>query len=124
MPIHYTRQADLGVQARGLVEFDMGSIRQMVAAQRDPEPTLWVADPDGYERDGHVTRDSDSVRLLAWVESSGMIYATDGCNSCWHTPPVRLPGVSGGDLKELSERMQLPLAMLDLLTALLRKSSA
>ena len=80
------RDVELSESAHRLLQFDMDSIRQMVAARHDDAPAVWIADPDRYQTDGHAARDSDRIRLMAWVPSSGMIYATDGCNSCWHHP--------------------------------------
>jgi hypothetical protein len=55
------------------------------------EPDVWVADPDKYERNGRVLRDSESPRMLAYCSAREVLYATDGCNACArHIPPEQL----------------------------------
>ncbi len=112
--LHPTREMDLNEPSRALVDFDMASIRQVVAARRDPEPAVWILEPAGYQKDGHPLRDSETVRLIAYV-ASGTIYATDGCNACRHAPDVRIETAGPEDLARLSARTQLPGPMLALL---------
>ena len=121
MQIHYTGDLDLHDEARTLVDFDMESIRRMISAQHDPAPTMWVAAPEGYQQDGHILRDNESIRLVAYVPYSGTIYATDGCNSCRHSS--RIEKATLDDLELLSERTQLPFAMLRMLALLVSESS-
>ena len=121
MQIHYTKDLELHDEARALVDFDMESIRQMISAQHDPEPTGWVAAPEGYQQDGHILRDSDSIRLIAYVANSGTVYATDGCNSCRHNNRIEKSTID--ELETLSERTQIPSTMLRLLYELVSKSS-
>lgn len=118
----YTRDMELHEDARVLVEFDMASIRLMVAAAHDSDPDVWIVDPAGYERDGHVLRDNDAVRLVAYVGGSGTIYTTDGCNSCWHAPAPPLKEASPGDLRDFTARTQVPVEMLRLLAKILART--
>ena len=113
--LHKTRKMELNDSARALVEFDMASIRQVVAARRDPEPAVWILEPAGYQHDGHPLRDNDTVRLIGYVPASRAIYATDGCNSCRHAPDVRIETAAPEELARLSARTQLPESMLALL---------
>jgi hypothetical protein len=70
--------------ASELVQFDADSIRQIA---RPDQPDFWVADPDKYERNGRLLRDSDSPRMLAYSTTRQMLYSTDGCNSCARQVP-------------------------------------
>ncbi len=106
---------ELGEPAKARIEFDMASIRQVVAARRDAEPAIWIVEPDGYQRDGHALRDADSVRMIAYTDSSGTIYATDGCNACRHAPDIRIETAAPEDLARYAARTQLPEPMLALL---------
>lgn len=115
---------DLNEPARALVEFDMASIRQVVAARRDPEPGVWILEPAGYQKDGHPLRDNETVRLIAYVAASRSIYATDGCNSCRHAPDVRIETAAPEDLARLSARTQLPGPMLALLARRIQELDA
>jgi hypothetical protein len=118
MAVHYTSQRELGDGAKALVEFDMDSVRQMVAAGRDPEPAVWVVSPEDYESGGHCLRDSESIRLIGYVPESGTIYATDGCNSCRHRPDTPIQSQNAEELATLSRHTQLPTAMLEALARL------
>jgi hypothetical protein len=91
----------------------------MIAAAHDPEPSLWIVEPEGYQSNGHSLRDSEAIRLIAYVRESGTVYATDGCNSCWHRSEVRIEASSPHQLESLSEHTQLPAAMLELLAGLI-----
>ena len=66
MQVHYTDKRELQDSAKELVNFDVGSLLLVVAAERQPEPEFWLAEPGGYEDQGHVLRDSDSIRLMAY----------------------------------------------------------
>jgi hypothetical protein len=77
--------------ASDLVQFDADSIRQIA---KPDEPDFWIADPDKYERNGRLLRDSESARMLAYSSTRQMLYATDGCNACaTHVPPDQLKSV-------------------------------
>jgi hypothetical protein len=74
--MNFLRERALSAAASDLVEFDADSIRRLGA------PDVWIADPDAYEKNGRVLRDSESPRMLAYSRRDHMLYATDGCNSC------------------------------------------
>ena len=88
-----------------LVLFDADSIRQI--ARRD-EPDFWVADPDQYESNGRILRDSETLRMLAYSSSKQILYATDGCNSCAYPVPAR-------KLKSFANEKELPADLVDCL---------
>ena len=91
-----------------------------MAAERDVEPELWLADPSGYQADGHVLRDSSVIRLIAYSIERQTIYATDGCNSCRHKLDTPVGNCQMETLKALSEHTQVPIALLEKLIELLR----
>ena len=76
--MQYLRVQKLSETGEALVLFDKDSIRQVVASQHRSEPEVWLADPELYERNGRVLRDSPSPRLLAYSASDHILYATDG----------------------------------------------
>src|SRR5262245_52643661 len=86
MPLkpHLLNERNLSSKAADLIDFDVESIGQIVAAGRGNAPTVWLADPDQYEQNGRILRDSPSARLLAYSAQDHVLYATDGCNSCAH----------------------------------------
>jgi hypothetical protein len=89
--VKFLRPRKLSGSASDLVQFDADSIRQIA---RPDEPDFWVADPDKYERNGRVLRDSESPRMLAYSSKTEVLYATDGCNACaTHVPAERLESV-------------------------------
>ena len=122
MQVHYTDERELQDSAKELVDFDVGSLLLVVAAERQPEPEFWLAEPGGYEDQGHVLRDSDTIRLMAYSPGPRIIYATDGCNSCRHVLETSLDGCERADLKAVSAYTQLPLKMLERLAGLIRDS--
>jgi hypothetical protein len=81
---YYLHDRALSAKAQALADFDMDSIRQIVAAKHSSPPTVWLVDPDQYEQNGRLLRDSTSPRLLAYSPEDRVLYATDGCNSCEH----------------------------------------
>ena len=121
MNVHYSSNAPLSDEAKKLVEFDTDSIRQVIAADRAGEPDLWLADPEGYQANGHLLRDSESIRLIAYSRGGSVVYATDGCNSCRHLLEEPLDSGGNGRLSTISERVQLPTVLLDRLAELLRQ---
>lgn len=108
----YTRPADLSPDSDRLIQFDMDSIHQMIRADRENEPDIWVVEPNGYESNGHPLRDSESIRLIGYVADSGTIYATDGCNSCRHRPEKRIEDLDSVELEQVFAQTQLPVTML------------
>jgi len=111
--IYYTGPGHIPPECQDLVRFDMDSVRQMVRADRESEPEVWIVDPEGYLSNGHPLRDSDAIRLIAYVPASGTIYATDGCNSCRHRPGKRIEELDGPELEETFTGTQLPATMLE-----------
>ena len=82
------RPRQLSAGASDLIQFDADSIKQIA---KPDEPDFWVADPDKYERDGRILRDSESPRMLAYSSKKQILYATDGCNACArHVPSGQL----------------------------------
>ena len=118
--ILFSSNAHLSDEARRLVDFDVGSIERLVAAERTGEPNTWLADPNGYQEDGHVRRDSDSIRLIAYARHAGVIYSTDGCNACRHSLERPLETSNEEELENVSRLTQLPLEMLRKIVELTR----
>ena len=104
--------------ASDLVNFDADSIRQVVSAQRFAAPDVWLADSDGYEKNGRVLRDSDSPRMLAYSTKDHILYATDGCNSCARQVRMSLELLPFRELKEFAEHNGVRLEFLQALSAL------
>lgn len=115
MQIVYLTDRTLSSKAQELVHFDVDSIRQVVAGQHSPEPVFWVADPQQYEDNGRILRDSTSSRLIAYSPVDKALYASDGCNSCTHRLPMDLTSLDSDQIRlfaaennirpELLERM-------------------
>ena len=113
--MNFLRERVISQAAADLIEFDSDSIRQVVAAQGLAAPDIWLADPDAYEMNGRIFRDSDSPRLLAYSTANHVLYATDGCNSCArrveteieNLPPARLKGFAeeNGLRRDLVEKL-------------------
>jgi hypothetical protein len=118
--MNFLNERELSQAASELVEFDSDSIRQVVSAQRLTNPDVWLADPDEYEKNGRVLRDSDSPRMLAYSTKDTMLYATDGCNSCARRTPMRLELVASEELKEFANENGLRLDLLERLASILR----
>ena len=116
--IHYTVERILSESAQDLVLFDVSSIGQVIAAQHSPAPDVWVADPDQYETNGRLHRDSDSSRLLAYASDHHIVYATDGCNSCTSSVGSPLENLKESELQELARNHELPLNLLKYLASL------
>ena len=96
-------QRSLSAAASDLIEFDADSIRRV------GKPDVWLADPDAYEKNGRVLRDSESPRMLAYSTRDHVLYATDGCNSC----TVNLDLRAVADLKGFAEENGLPYELLE-----------
>ena len=82
MNLHYLHPRTLSPRAIELVEFDVDSIRQVIAGQHATQPETWLVDADQYEKDGRILRDSPTYRLLAYSAVNHVLYASDGCNAC------------------------------------------
>lgn len=90
-----------------------------MAAERGADPELWLADPSGYQEDGHLLRDSAAIRLIAYSIERRTIYATDGCNSCRQELDTPLDTYPIETLRTVAEHTQLPIALLEKLVELL-----
>src|SRR2546427_2215435 len=101
--MNFYRKRALSTTASNLVEFDADSIRQVVSAQRRVNPDVWLADPDAYEQNGRVLRDSETPRMLAYSTKDHVLYATDGCNTCSRHLGTRLEMVPSDELKTFSQ---------------------
>ena len=113
--MNFLRERKLSQAASDLIQFDADSIRQVISAHRLDNPDIWIADPDSYEKNGRLLRDSESPRLLAYSTKDEMLYASDGCNAC--SRHVRLPG---RDLKQFAEENGMRLELLEKLLTLLQ----
>lgn len=120
MKVHYATEQKLHDEAQRLVDFDIQSLLQMVTAEHRSEPELWLAEPGGYEEDGHPLRDSPSTRLIAYSVKSRILYATDGCNICRHILDSPLDTYRPEDIASASEYTQLPVQMLERIAQLLQ----
>jgi hypothetical protein len=103
MQVAYLTDASLSEKARDLVQFDVDSIRQVAAGNHATAPTLYVADPDQYEHNGRLLRDSTSPRLLGYSPEDHILYANDGCNSCTHRLAADLKNLAEDDLRKFAE---------------------
>jgi len=83
--LHYRK---LSQNASDLIQFDSDSIRQIVSAEHGAMPDVWLVDPDAYEKNGRILRDSESPRMLAYSTQDHTLYLTDGCNSCSRQVPL------------------------------------
>ena len=117
--LNFFSESTLSSAAADLVGFDADSIRQVVAAERHSVPDIWVVDPDQYERDGRLLRDSESPRMLAYSTKDQILYATDGCNACARHLNAKLQTLPPDKLKSFAEENELRLELLEYLTSLL-----
>jgi hypothetical protein len=113
------RKRRLSAPASDLVQFDSDSILQVVKAEQAHDPDLWVADPDQYENNGRVFRDSESPRMLAYSSDEHVLYATDGCNSCARHVPAKLQSLAADELRSFAAENEIPLELLEYLVSLL-----
>jgi hypothetical protein len=97
--MNFFRERPLSQAAADLVQFDADSIRQVASAQHSAAPDVWLADPDGYEKNGRVLRDNESARMLAYSTKDHILYATDGCNSCARKLNGSLEAVEANDIR-------------------------
>src|SRR2546427_6444065 len=117
--MNFYHERALSAAASNLIEFDADSIRQLVSAQRGAHPDVWLADPDAYEKNGRVLRDSETPRMLAYSTRDHVLYATDGCNSCTRRVRLDLEMLPQDELKQFAEDNELRLELLEKLVALI-----
>ena len=117
--LNFFSESTLSSAAADLVGFDADSIRQVVAAERHSAPDTWVVDPDQYEKDGRLLRDSASPRMLAYSTKDQILYATDGCNACARRLNAKLQTLPPDKLKSFAEENELRPELLEYLASLL-----
>ena len=118
MDLAYFTERPLSQPVQDLIQFDIDSIRQFVAGQRDPMPDVWLVVPDEYEKNGRVLRDSETSRLLAYSTESRAVYATDGCNSCARRLPKNLEDLSPEELRSFAASNELRVDVVERLKSL------
>ena len=112
MKVRYSSKKTLSPEAEALIQFDMDSIRQVVTSKHGAEPETWLVDPDSYEKDGRVHRDSLSSRLLAYSAADRVVYATDGCNTCARHLDSPLSNMNESTLERFASESELRLDLL------------
>jgi len=112
MRVFHLTERSLSPKADELLRFDMDSIRQVIGAQHAAQPEFWLADPDQYERNGRILRDSASPRLIAYTPGTQTLYVTDGCNSCSHAIPAEPAVLTVEQLQELASSTGIRLELL------------
>lgn len=112
MTIIHLNERSLSPKAAELVQFDMDSIQRVISARHGAQPQLWLADPEQYEKEGRIQRDSTTPRLLAYSPEGCVLYVTDGCNSCFHQLEVDLKSLSPDQLQRFAEEAGIPLSLL------------
>ena len=117
--MNFLCERKLSQAASDLIQFDADSIRQIVSAQRQANPDVWLVDPDAYEKNGRVLRDSDSPRMLAYSTKDRVLYATDGCNSCARRVPMKLESLPSSELKQFAEDNSIRADLMEKLLTLL-----
>ena len=114
--VRYSSDLVLTDEAIQLVHFDVESVSQVLRAQQEEAPDVWLARPEGYQTEGHILRDSEAIRLIAYCGNARVIYATDGCNACRHHLQERLEQMSDDALRSFASDTQLPYPMLERLS--------
>lgn len=112
MNVQFVSHHQLSPDAERLLRFDVDSILHLASALYVREPSIWLADPDGYENHGRIQRDSPCPRLVALSNQDTILYATDGCNSCYHRIPRQIESLSAPELAHLADATQVPLERL------------
>jgi hypothetical protein len=102
------------------IRFDADSIRQVASGRRQASPDVWLADPDAYEKNGRIQRDSESLRMLAYDAEGLILYATDGCNSCMRRVPAKLEVLPANALKQFAEENNIRIELLEQLARIVR----
>jgi hypothetical protein len=110
--MNFFHQRALSAAASELIEFDADSIRRLGS------PDVWLVDPDAYEKNGRILRDTDSPRMLAYSTKDRLLYATDGCNSCTRRLATDLKQLPPEELKRFAEENELRLELLEQLVTL------
>jgi hypothetical protein len=116
--MNFLREKKLSQAASDLIAFDADSIRQVVSSRHSADPDVWVVDPEAYEKNGRLLRDSESPRMLAYSRTDRVLYATDGCNSC-----ARRVSLRPTELKIIAEDNEIRLDLLERLASLINDGS-
>jgi len=117
--MNFLRDRSLSKDASERIQFDADSIRHVVSSQHLDNPDVWLIDPDAYEKNGRVFRDSDSPRMLAYSTKDHVLYATDGCNSCARHVRTKLQLLPEEELEEFASHNEIRLELLQRLISLL-----
>jgi hypothetical protein len=123
MKLQYFIEKELSPAALELVHFDIDSIKQVATAQKGGVPETWLVDPDAYEKNGRVMRDSPTSRMLAYSTNDHLVYATDGCNSCTRRIGTPLETLTDSELQAFAEDNDLRIDLLERLADLLHRST-
>jgi len=121
MKPHRLVERELSAKAEELIEFDMDSIRQIAASQHLQPPSVWVINPDQYEKAGRIQRDSTSARMLAYSPERHIVFATDGCNSCAHFLDNDLQTCKRETLIEFAGKSEIKLELVEGLAGIARE---
>jgi len=108
MQVFYLTESPLSQKAHDLVEFDLDSIRQAAAGKHAAAPTIYVADPEQYEKNGRLLRDSTAPRLLGYSPEDNILYANDGCNSCTHPVSTNLTSLNADEARSFADANKIP----------------
>jgi len=111
--MNFLRERTLSQRASELIQFDADSIRQVISSEGSSNPDVWLVDPDSYEKNGRLLRDSESPRMLAYSRRDRVLYATDGCNSCTRRVPAGLETLRQEELKRFAEENELRQELLE-----------
>jgi hypothetical protein len=122
--LHYYQDRVLSPAAAELVDFDAESIQHIVSSVKRTPPDIWLLDPEGYEKNGRVLRDTESPRMLAYSQQDHMLYATDGCNSCFRQLPADLQRLSETELQTFATENELRPDLLKCLGNLLHSTGS
>jgi hypothetical protein len=111
--IEWLGDVTLSPKARDLVDFDIASIRQVIAGKRGSEPDVWVVSAADYEQGGRILRDTPHTRLIAYAAKDHMLYGTDGCNSCAKAVDLAAAGMTSETLDACSAETGVPRPLLE-----------
>jgi hypothetical protein len=120
MQVFYLTDSPLSSKAQDLLQFDVDSIRQTAAGEHAAPPAVYLADPEQYEKNGRLLRDSTSPRLLGYSPEDQILYANDGCNSCTHRLRADLKSFNKDQLGEFAIANKIPDDLLKKFAELLR----
>jgi len=112
MQVFYLTESSLSPKAQDLVQFDVDSIRQAAAGKHASEPTIYLADPEQYEKNGRILRDSTTPRLLGYSPEDNILYANDGCNSCTHPVSTNLRTLAPEQIQAFAADNKIPETLL------------